>query len=366
VYPIFQPLKPASADPTVALLAAIGCIPMYVGGLKYTFEHLLASVFQMVYSLEPAKAKRWTRRLQWCSRGQGYGSASGICVVFAGSLFARGEGNADAAILVGLCLSTVPNPFSVVVIYLGIVELRALQKTVSRESSVGKTLKMLIPVLYVFCSFMCNSGAALLTIAFVPWVRHRAWAFLQFTFVNGGILSIILPLYELQQLHKRNALKQQQRQIIPFDATTNDYKAPTSIIASTIVGTKQTLLSQKQVRREASASLVLHSGVSLAFMELFLREHNIDATMTANDVVNKHVKPHTKEIGLEGSGAYVELLGEGADDNGKRWCATPTHMLSYSWSYSVGMIVAALRKYEQENPPSKGGCYYYFVDQVCS
>jgi hypothetical protein len=179
------------------------------------------------------------------------------------------------------------------------------------------------------------------------------------------ILFIGVSLYELLQLRKRNALKkQQQRQINPLDATANDDKALTSIIASTIVATKQALLSQKQVRREASASLVLHSGVSLAFLELFLREHSIDAAMTANDVVKKHVKPHTKEIGLEGSGAYVELLGESADDHGKRWCSTPTHMLSYSWSYSVGMIVAALRKYEQENPPSKGGCYYYFVDQV--
>jgi hypothetical protein len=315
VYPVFQPLEPASADPTVALLAAIGVFSIWLGCMKWSLEHFLTSVFQMVYSLEPAKANRWTR---W------------------------------------------------IALYLGVLELRAMQKTVSRNSSIGKTLKMLIPVLVFGSCFGVNGVMMILVIAFVPWVRHRAWAFLQFVILNGGISGIMMALYELQQLRKRNALKKQQRQINPLDA--NDDNPPTSIIASTIAATKKALLNQKQVRREASASLVLHSGVSLAFLELFLREHRIDASMTANDVVNKHVKPHTKDIGLEGSGAYVELIGAGADVHGKRWCSTPTHMLSYSWSYSVGMIVAALRKYEQENPPSKGkgGCYYYFVDQVYS
>jgi hypothetical protein len=73
-------------------------------------------------------------------------------------------------------------------------------------------------------------------------------------------------------------------------------------------------------------------------------------TMTANDAVRLHVKPRTKEIGLDGK-----------SDSGLRWCGTPTHMLSYSWSYSIATIVAGLRKFERENLPSKGGCYYYFI-----
>jgi hypothetical protein len=103
--------------------------------------------------------------------------------------------------------------------------------------------------------------------------------------------------------------------------------------------------------------------VSLAFLELFLHESSIDQTMTANDVVNAHVKPHTKRIGEGGSGAYVELIGDGEDSSGHRWCGTPTHMLSYSWSYTMATIVAGLRKFEHEHPPSKGECYWYFVDQ---
>jgi hypothetical protein len=65
--------------------------------------------------------------------------------------------------------------------------------------------------------------------------------------------------------------------------------------------------------------------VSLAFLELFVRENSADATMTANDVVNAHVKPHIKGIGGDGSGAFVELIGThvvvlvvvlGGDDRG--------------------------------------------------
>ena len=111
-------------------------------------------------------------------------------------------------------------------------------------------------------------------------------------------------------------------------------------------------------RRDADASMVLGSGVSLAFLQAFVRENVIDKTITANDAVNKFVKPHTHNIGSDGSGAFVELIGDGKDESGQPWCGTPTHMLSYSWSYPVALVVAALRKFEKEHPPSKGKCHY--------
>jgi len=171
-------------------------------------------------------------------------------------------------------------------------------------------------------------------------------------------------VYELQQLRKRQAAQMRQRQIIPSTSSIHESNTQTNAIADTVAATKQALLSNVQQRRDPSASLVLGSGVSLAFLKSFVRENSVDATKTANDVVNAHVKPHTKEIGRGGSGAFVELIGGGKDSSGQRWCDTPTHMLSYSWSYSVVMIVEALQKFEHEHPPSKGQqCNYYFVDQ---
>jgi hypothetical protein len=132
-------------------------------------------------------------------------------------------------------------------------------------------------------------------------------------------------VYELQQLRKRQAAQMRQRQIIPSTSSSHESNTQTNAIADTVAATKQALLSNEQQRRDPSASLVLGSGVSLAFMELFVRENNVDATKTANDVVNAHVKPHTKEIGRGGSGAFVELIGDGKDDSGRGDGVTRRH-----------------------------------------
>ena len=55
--------------------------------------------------------------------------------------------------------------------------------------------------------------------------------------------------------------------------------------------------------------------------------------------------------------------GDGKDGSGRPWLGSPTHMLSYSWSYSMKTIVDGLRSFEHENPPSKGGCWYYFIGE---
>jgi hypothetical protein len=180
----------------------------------------------------------------------------------------------------------------------------------------------------------------------------------------GVLMGPVTLVYELQQLSKRKLAQKQQRQILPTSTGTQGSAVQTSAIANTIAATQQALKSSKRSRRDPSSSLVLDSGVNLVFLEMFMRENSIDETMTANDAVRLHVKPRTKEIGLDGSGAFVELIGDGKSDSGFRWCGTPTHMLSYSWSYSIATIVAGLRKFERENLPSKGECYYYFIVRV--
>ena len=72
--------------------------------------------------------------------------------------------------------------------------------------------------------------------------------------------------------------------------------------------------------------------------------------------------PCTRHIGADGSGAFVEFLSDGKDSSGRSWCGTPDYMLSYSWSYTMSMLIAGLRSFEREHPPSRGECHYYFIE----
>jgi hypothetical protein len=235
---------------------------------------------------------------------------------------------------------------------------------ISADSSTGKTLKKLSPLMLFLAILFGNWAVGFSLIVAIPWVRHRAGTI--WTLLCVSAVAAITPVsaYELQQLGKRQAAQKQQCQIMPTN--NSDSHQTTSAIADTVAATQQALRSGNRTRRDPSASLVLDSGVSLAFIETFFQENSIGDTMTANDAVAEHVKPHTKEIGLNGTGAYVELIGDGVDSDGRRWCGTPTHMFSYSWSYSIRTIVAGLRKFESERPASKGQCHYYFIDQFVS
>jgi hypothetical protein len=207
---------------------------------------------------------------------------------------------------------------------------------------------------------IANWAATQLLCVAIPWLRHRAGTVWIFIWMSCPPLALVMGAYELQQLGKRKSV------VMPASNVGQNRVLQTSTVADTVAATKQALLSGNRQRRNPSASLVLDAGVSLAFLETFFRENGIGETMTCNEAVNKHVKPCTEEIGLDGSGAFVELIGEGVDGDGRHWRGTPTHMLSYSWSYSMGMIVAGLQKFEREWPPSKGQSNYYFIDQVSS
>ena len=245
----------------------------------------------------------------------------------------------------------------------GLLEIRALQNAIRADSSTAKALKKLVTLFTLLTACVAFFALSCITMAAVPWLLARAGTFFYLACVPLFPIFAGLAVYELHQLHKRQAAQKQQCRITPTSTNGRTTSERTNTITATVAATKQALLSNEQQRRDPDASLVLGSGVSLAFLELFVRENGVDATMTANDVVNAHVKPHTKDIGRGGSGAFVELISDGKDDSGQWWCATPTHMLSYSWSYSVAMIVDALRTFEREHPPSKGERNYYFVDQ---
>jgi hypothetical protein len=355
----WDPHTPATSDRAIALCGGIGLLVFAVGGYEYTAS-LLVGIFQMAYSLEQHKAKAWTRRLNWLGLIAGYGHGAGCLITCVGCHLARNQKETDAFVAAGFtCMVISLLTFGCTLTY-GAVELRGLQKGISAQSSSGKTLKKIFSIIAAIAILFHNTSLGMLLILSIPWLRHRAGILWIMQWATCVLVLPVISVYELQQLSKRKAAQKHQRQILPTNTGAQGSAVQTSAIANTIAATQQALRSSKRSRRDPSSSLVLDSGVSLAFIETFVRENYINETMTANDAVRLHVKPRTKEIGLDGSGAYVELIGDGKSDSGLRWCGTPTHMLSYSWSYSIATIVAGLRKFERENLPSKGECYYYF------
>jgi hypothetical protein len=351
----------------ISFALVLGVVAIGVGLWKYLLNHLLAGVFQMVYSLEQAKSKKWTRRMTLLSKPVGWGHGGGAFIAAVGCDFARDQKGTDMAVGAGLTVIICSFILASSVLFYGYLELHGLQKVIGADSSTGKALRKLSPFLLYLGIMVGNWAAMGLLCVAIPWLRHRAGTIYILLCSSGAPLVTVMCVYELQQLGKRKAAqKQQQRQIISTSKDSQKSALQTSSVADTVAATQQALLSGNRLRRNSSASLVLDAGVSLAFLETFVRENGIGETMTCNDAVNTHVKPCTEEIGLDGSGAFVELIGEGVDGDGRHWRGTPTHMLSYSWSYSMGMIVAGLQKFEREWPPSKGQCNYYFIDQVSS
>jgi hypothetical protein len=60
----------------------------------------------------------------------------------------------------------------------GVWEIRALQRTISTVSSTDKALKVLVPLLAAMAGlFICCMAPFYISIALIPWMRGRAFAF---------------------------------------------------------------------------------------------------------------------------------------------------------------------------------------------
>jgi len=308
-HPVLNLGVPHSSYLGISLFSGGGSALYCVGIVRLHVGHHLASVFQMIYALEPANAKKWTRKLAKLSVLVGYGMGIGCGICFGGPHFGQDQKSTDTILRIGCVIFSAFCGLMAGSLAYGVAKIRALQLTISADSSTGKALKKLVPLLTLAAAFFVFLSLALFTVAVVPWLLARANTFFLFTvavaqlfIINGGVV-----LYELQQLHKRQAAQKRQCQITPTSTNGHTSGERTSIITNMVAATHQALLSNTRQRRDSSASLVLGSGVSLAFLELFVRESGVHATMTANDFVNAHVKPHTKDIGRGGSGAFVEL-----------------------------------------------------------
>jgi hypothetical protein len=129
-----------------------------------------------------------------------------------------------------------------------------------------------------------------------------------------------------------------------------------AIATFTAAATKQ--LPADAPALEAMAELTQNS-VSLHFLHQFAKEFDIGSESTAQDVCTQHVKPTT----VAAQTSLVTLLQGGRDGNGALWCNTPTHFISYAWSYRFRLLLDIVAQHEEENPPPAGQTNYYFLDR---
>ena len=80
------------------------------------------------------------------------------------------------------------------------------------------------------------------------------------------------------------------------------------------------------------------SGISIRFLDAFVRTHAITPDMTTTDVMEKFIKPETVALKC----CYVELLTN-ANRCPREWLGKPTHFASHWWGYKFLDLVRALR-----------------------
>jgi hypothetical protein len=107
----------------------------------------------MVYSLEQAKAKQWTRRLRLLSLLVfGFFSGAGLCIVFIGCHFAHNEAEDGVVLKAGFIFYAIGVLVIAAVFSMGFLELRALRKAISPASNTGKALELLVPLFAMFAA----------------------------------------------------------------------------------------------------------------------------------------------------------------------------------------------------------------------
>jgi hypothetical protein len=289
-YPVFRPNEPYTSNPLISWIAGLGVAAYGMGVIYYYAGHLLASVFFMVYALQPEKAHMWIKRLKSLSSVIGVVLGGGMGVAVIAPCYLHDEASIDIVLMVTFTTIAVATGILALFGFLAVADLKALQKTISAESSTGTALKRLVPVLTMATVVSANFPPNWLIFAFVPWLRHRAntaWLLLAMPLTP---MQLVINAYEMYHLHKRQAATQR---ITPTVVSTKRRKTTTRITQQDkekIAATKYALCTKQLLRRGPNASSVYGSGVSLAFLELYVRECDIPMSMDAREFVIQFVK----------------------------------------------------------------------------
>jgi hypothetical protein len=227
------------------------------------------------------------------------------------------------------------------------IELKMGQRSAGQLASGLKSMKITV----IAISVLLGPN---LVIAFTPRLREMAGLlYLFFLLPVSALLFTMVAAAKAKKCRSRMAAASTNLQIIPVNVcpAVEDQHS----IASTVIQSAHSELPRSKIT-------VRESGVTLRFLEQFYAENQISEGATANDVVNQHVKPHTKDIGGQGSGPFVELIQTG-ETNGVRWCGVPTHMVSYSWKYTLATMLDVLGKFELDRPAISATPHRYYIDQ---
>jgi hypothetical protein len=164
---------------------------------------------------------------------------------------------------------------------------------------------------------------------------------------GAAFTLVLLPLMAFTQCYTVSVrLKNAQRQFFAAGLSTTVERSkrgriPTGGKSAAILDLSvlSTAIENRNAQIQAQAHApkptvpVARAGVSLALLRQLAAEHGIDSSssMTMYSFCERHIKPHTKNIGGKGSGAFVELVSGGGSTDGlaRSWCGQPSHMLSY-------------------------------------
>jgi hypothetical protein len=230
---------------------------------------------------------------------------------------------------------------------------------VSKTFGTGSKLKKRVETIAKACAVFGAAWPVLIVMTVVvfavPYLRLRqSLVFLSVWLPQFLLCGCFPPLYDLHLSIQDN----QQRRNAVQPAITSVREAslrPLPVpIQSVIAANKKNSLTTHVLEPAVS-------GVSLEFLKHFAAEFNIDPKATGMEqLCEQHVKGLTKDSGSGKSYSLAELLVDGKDAQGHRLVSYSTHMLSYSWKYTLSLLIDVLGKFE-DGHRVQGVCYYYFM-----
>jgi hypothetical protein len=310
----------------------------------------------LMFALDPHKGRIWKQRIHRMVLGLGATTVGcfALAPVLLNSANIGSQHQGAALSLLGILF--------VMVFIIGHMtfvkrEQKALQLKMGQRGAeqLATDLKIAKLVLIAFPVLL----GPMLVFAVVPRLRGMAGNFFLFFLVPFAFTPFVLAgAIRAKRLRRQMAATSASLQIVPINV--GPAAGDQNSIASTIK--KVSGRQHRQSRQPRPKITVRESGVTLRFLEQFYAENEIPESASANDVVSKHVKPHTNDIEGQGSGPFVELIQTG-ETNGVKWCGVPTHMVSYSWKYTLATMLDVLRKFELDRPATAATPYRYYIDQ---